>query len=198
MGVQRRREDPVTTAAATATAPNDAPTATSAPAASAPATPTRVDVPPSPRARQSIPPALRRAVLTRDRRCRVPGCSHATFVDVHHIQLRSEGGRNEAPNLVTLCSAHHRAVHRGELLIEREHDGTLRFRHADGAPYGNPMAPQRIDAHAKVFSALRHLGFREAEVKAVLTELRGDAALADATVEHLLREALCRIKPITR
>jgi hypothetical protein len=35
-------------------------------------------------------------------------------------------------------------------------------------------------------------------VKAVLAELRTDAALAGATVERLLREALCRIKPRAR
>jgi hypothetical protein len=156
------------------------------------------DVRPS-RARQSVPPALRRAVLARDRhRCTVPGCTHATFVDVHHVQPRSEGGRNEASNLLVLCSAHHRAVHRGELLIDIERDGSLRFRHADGAAYGDPLIPQRIDAHAKVFSALRHLGFRESEVKTVLSELRADAELGDASIEHLLHEALCRIRPTAR
>jgi 5-methylcytosine-specific restriction endonuclease McrA len=151
------------------------------------------------RARQSVPPALRRAVLTRDRhRCTVPGCTHATFVDVHHVQPRSEGGHNEASNLLTLCSAHHRAAHRGELLVDRERDGSLRFRHADGAAYGDPLMPQRIDAHAKVFSALRHLGFRESEVKIVLSELRADAELREASVEHLLHAALCRIRPTAR
>jgi hypothetical protein len=151
------------------------------------------------RARQSVPPALRRAVLTRDRhRCTVPGCTHATFVDVHHVQPRSEGGRNEASNLLTICSAHHRAAHHGELLIDRERDGSFRFRHADGAAYGDPLMPQCIDAHAKVFSALRHLGFRESEVKTVLSELRADAELGDACVERLLREALCRIRPTAR
>ena len=60
-----------------------------------------------------------------------------------------------------LCSAHHRAVHRGELLVERESDGALTFRHADGSTYGAPAAPRPIDAFTKVFSALRQLGFRE-------------------------------------
>ena len=49
---------------------------------------------PRPRAHQSIPPALRRAVLARDqRRCRAPNCTHATFLDAHHVQPRAEGGR---------------------------------------------------------------------------------------------------------
>ena len=137
-------------------------------------------------------------MLARDRRCRVPGCTHATFVDVHHLQPRSEGGRNEASNLLVLCGVHHRATHRGELLIERDRDGSVIFRHADGAAYGHATAPQCIDTLATVFSALRHLGFREGEVKAVLAELRADTSLTGATVERLLREALCRIKPCAR
>jgi Holliday junction resolvase RuvA-like protein len=171
-------------------------TAVAAPARAAAPNPAaaRADARPSPRARQSIPPALRRAVLARDRHCRVPGCSHGTFVDVHHIQPRSEGGRNEAPNLLVLCSAHHRATHCGELLIERDRGGSVVFRHADGTAYGHPTAPHGIDTHSKVFSALRRLGFREGEVKAVLAELRTDTSLAGATVERLLREALCRIQ----
>jgi predicted nucleic acid-binding protein len=169
-----------------------------APDATPPRRAAGADVRPS-RARQSVSPALRRAVLARDRhRCTVPCCTHATFVDVHHVQPRAEGGRNEASNLLVLCSAHHRAVHRGELLIGLERDGSLRFRHADGAAYGDPLVPQRIDAHAKVFSALRHLGFRESEVKTVLSELRADAELGAASVEHLLRAALCRIRPTAR
>jgi hypothetical protein len=106
--------------------------------------------------------------------------------------------RRTFTNLLVLCSVHHRAVHRGELLIDLERDGSLRFRHADGAAYGHPLIPQRIDAYAKVFSALRHLGFRESEVKTVLSELRADAELGDASVEYLLHEALCRIRPTAR
>jgi hypothetical protein len=70
------------------------------------------------RAKQTVPPATRRAVLRRDhRRCTVPGCRNTLFLDVHHLELRSEGGRNEADNLITLCGAHHRAAHRGERAI---------------------------------------------------------------------------------
>jgi len=62
------------------------------------------NAPPLPRAKQTIPPALRRAVLARDhRRCRVPGCRNSAYLDVHHIDLRSEGGPNDAENLITLC-----------------------------------------------------------------------------------------------
>jgi hypothetical protein len=150
----------------------------------------------TPRAKQTIPPALRRAVIARDqRRCRVPGCTHATFVDVHHIIPRSEGGPNTAENLLTLCSTHHRATHRGQLIIELESEGAApTFRHADGTSYGGSVQPRVVDAHAKVFAGLRHLGFREREVRAVLTELLADEAFRQAQPERLLREALCRIR----
>jgi hypothetical protein len=118
-------------------------------------------------------------------------------VDVHHIVPRSEGGRNEPANLLTLCGAHHRAAHRGEIVIGRNRDGEVSFTHADGTPYGHDLAPRQVDAHSKVFSALRHLGFREREIKAVQAELLAEDALHDATPERLLREALCRIR-ITR
>jgi hypothetical protein len=152
--------------------------------------------PPIARAKQHIPPAVRRAVLARDRhRCRVPGCTHATFLDIHHVVPRSEGGSNDPANIITLCGAHHRASHRGELIIQPSRDGSPRFRHADGSTYGHAVAPRVVDAQAKVFAGLRHLGFRERDVRAVLAELLADDELRDAAAERLLREALCRIRP---
>jgi hypothetical protein len=45
------------------------------------------------RAEQSIAPTVRRHVHHRDAaRCRVPGCHHAVYTDVHHIAPRAEGG----------------------------------------------------------------------------------------------------------
>jgi hypothetical protein len=59
------------------------------PAATAPAT----HVGRVARARQAVPHALRRAVLTRDRqRCSVPGCTHTHVVDAHHVRARSRAG----------------------------------------------------------------------------------------------------------
>jgi 5-methylcytosine-specific restriction endonuclease McrA len=148
------------------------------------------------RARRGVPPALRRAVLARDRQCcRVPGCKNTHFVDVHHLRPRSEGGKNRLENLITLCSAHHRATHRGELIIDTTEG--MAFQHADGTPYGDPATASSVDAHAKVFGALRNLGFREREARAVLAELRSDSSLRDAPTSYLLREALSRIRPAT-
>ena len=167
--------------------------AAESPAAGAPS-PARIV--PIARAKQTIPPAVRRAVLARDQhRCRVPGCTHATFLDIHHVVPRSEGGSNDPANTITICPAHHRGAHRGKLIIEPGPDGSPVFRHADGSAYGHAVAPRVADVQTKVLAALRHLGFRERDVRAVLAELRADEELREATAERLLREALCRIRP---
>ena len=123
----------------------------------------------------------------------MPGCRNTTFLDLHHLQLRSEGGRNEAENLLTLCGAHHRAVHRGKLSMEGSSAAAVRFRHADGSAYGRAIEPQSLDAQAKTFAALCHLGFREAQVRTVLARLREETDLAGATTEQWLRAALARL-----
>ena len=159
-----------------------------------------------PRATQTIPPAVRRAVLLRDQhRCQVPGCRHATFVDVHHLRARQDGGRHEPDNLLTLCGAHHRACHRGELLIERLAAGTLSFRHADGTEYGNVPTAAAVDVVARSFRALRGLGFSEGEVREALHQasahvgigLQDEAAdfasSEQQAVERLVRKALDRL-----
>src|SRR4029453_9037270 len=125
-----------------------------------------------PRATQTIPPALRRRVMRRDGgRCRVPGCRHAVFVDVHHLELRSEGGRNTLENLATLCSAHHRALHLGRLVVEASPSGGLAFRHANGTPYGALPAPRSAEFFAKAFRALTLMGYRETEAKRALARV---------------------------
>lgn len=37
------------------------------------------------------------------------------FLEIHHLQEHAKGGSNDAENLITLCNAHHDAVHRGDL-----------------------------------------------------------------------------------
>jgi Holliday junction resolvasome RuvABC DNA-binding subunit len=89
---------------------------------------------------------------------------------------------------------HHRALHRGQLLIEGT--GTSpSFRHADGNEYGRVDQPRDLDTHAKVFSALRGLGFRETETRAALTALRKQPELREASAERLLRDALQMLTP---
>jgi hypothetical protein len=144
--------------------------------------------PAAPRATQTIPKALRRAVLRRDERtCRAPGCRHATFVDVHHIVPRADGGRNVAENLVTLCSAHHRAIHRGELVVEGTTADAIRFLHADQTEYGGTPSAALADTRARASRALRLMGFREMEAQRAVARV---PANGEASVEQVIRVAL--------
>ncbi len=142
------------------------------------------------RATQTIPPATRRAVLHRDHhRCQVPGCRNCAFVDVHHVELRSEGGSHDPDKLITLCGAHHRASHRGELVITGTVSQGLVFQHADGTEYGRAVVPRAVDLQTKAFEALRALGFREGEVRRALERVREGTCTAQ-TVQEVLKAAL--------
>jgi hypothetical protein len=84
---------------------------------------------------RTIPPAIRRALQSRDKGCRFPGCTHTRYVDGHHVRHWADGGETKLSNLVTLCSFHHHAVHEGEILVEQLDDGAWRF----SKPGDNPM-----------------------------------------------------------
>ena len=155
------------------------------------------------RAKQTIPPATRRAVLRRDhQRCTVPGCKNARFLDLHHVELGSEGGSNQAANLITLCGAHHRAAHRGELIVTGSVvtgsvATTVRFLHADGSDYGQALESAAVQTQAKAFAALRQLGFREGETRRALAEIR--TTIGDRpSLERVLREALAKLSTLGR
>ncbi len=141
------------------------------------------------RATQTIPPATRREVVRRDGGCcAVPGCHNAVFLDAHHVDPRAEGGGHDPGNILILCGAHHRAVHRGRLIVAGSASAGFTFQHADGSAYGSVAAPERADAAARVFVAMRGLGFKEKEARrAVDAASRGGAA---SSVEKLLRAAL--------
>jgi hypothetical protein len=64
------------------------------------------------RATRTIPPALRRAVVARDRSCVAAGCGRLPeHCDVHHIVFWEHGGETSLDNTVLLCRHHHRLVH---------------------------------------------------------------------------------------
>jgi 5-methylcytosine-specific restriction endonuclease McrA len=143
------------------------------------------------RARQNVPPAVRRRVIRRDGgRCVVPGCRQGVFIDVHHVVPRSEGGNHDPDTLVVLCSAHHRALHRGQLLVEGRISTGLIFRHADGTTYGQSLRPLEIGLHEEAFRALRAMGFRETEARRGLERVRASPNVGDESVPGILRHAL--------
>ncbi|MEX1258937.1 MAG: HNH endonuclease signature motif containing protein [Gemmatimonadota bacterium] len=64
-----------------------------------PATGTVLDVG---RKTRTIPPALRRALESRDRGCRFPGCGFR-FTDAHHVRHWADGGKTSLANCILLC-----------------------------------------------------------------------------------------------
>jgi Domain of unknown function (DUF222)/HNH endonuclease len=83
---------------------------------------------------RTIPPALRRALRSRDDGCQFPGCDHNRYLHAHHIRHWARGGPTSLDNLVQLCSHHHRLVHEGGFAVERAGPDSLRFRRPDGVP----------------------------------------------------------------
>lgn len=66
------------------------------------------------RATRSIPAAIRKALIIRDRHCRYRGCERPhRWCDAHHVEHWVNGGPTSLDNLVLLCRRHHRAVHEG-------------------------------------------------------------------------------------
>ena len=113
---------------------------------------------------RTIPPALRRALQTRDRQCRFPGC-HARRCDAHHVRHWADGGATRLDNLVLLCRRHHRAVHEEGFTVRLDPAGDAEFCWPDGRPFpavpppprwsGPPLAPTdaRLAASAIVIDA---------------------------------------------
>jgi Domain of unknown function (DUF222) len=97
----------------------------------------------------SIPAAIRRAVLWRDRyKCAWPRCGRpAAWCDVHHIEHKRDGGKTSAKTCVTLCQFHHDiCVHRRGWRLVLHPDGTTsvhgpngQVQHSDSRP--PPGAP---------------------------------------------------------
>ena len=81
---------------------------------------------------RSVPPALQRALNSRDQGCRFPGCTHKKYTDAHHIKHWAHGGETKLSNLVTLCRFHHRKVHEGAVIVQVLDDGAIRFVQPDG------------------------------------------------------------------
>jgi len=81
---------------------------------------------------RTIPPAIRRALRSRDKGCRFPGCTNSHYVDGHHIKHWADGGETSLDNLIQLCRHHHRLVHEGGFDCERLKDGKFIFKDPAG------------------------------------------------------------------
>lgn len=82
------------------------------------------------RRRRLFSSAQLKALRLRDRCCQTPGCGRTRFLHAHHVVYWWHGGRTDLDNAVLLCSACHRSVHLGRLVIRAL--GGQRFEFIDG------------------------------------------------------------------
>ncbi len=94
---------------------------------------------------RSIPPAIRRALMLRDRGCAFPGCTHTAFLHGHHVEHWLHGGQTSLTNLVMLCTFHHHLVHEGGWAVSPNGDGSFAFESAAGY-VSAPLPPQEAVA----------------------------------------------------
>ena len=145
----------------------------------------RVDYAGPVRKRSSIPPARKRKVLARDRhRCQVPGC-HSTNIDVHHLHARMLGGSDDESNLITLCEAHHLAIHRGTLVASGTAPNvTFTF-----------VAANRFTIEVRAVEtkrALEQLGVAKHEARAAVDAVRTHVGMEPLSTEDWLQLALAK------
>ena len=100
---------------------------------------------------RTIPPAMRRALRFRDKRCRFPGCTNTRFIDGHHIKHWADGGETSMDNLVQLCRRHHRLVHEGGFDCERRRDGKFVFRDVRSMPISHSVSLPEIDPRIDLY-----------------------------------------------
>jgi hypothetical protein len=79
------------------------------------------------RKHRMVQPALRRALVSRDKCCRFPGCTHEKWLDAHHVKHWADGGDTSLTNTLLLCSKHHRLLHEGGFRINKGVEGAWQF-----------------------------------------------------------------------
>jgi hypothetical protein len=94
---------------------------------------------------RSIPPAIRRALMLRDRGCAFPGCTHTSFLHGHHVEHWLHGGETRLGNLVMLCTVHHHLVHEGGWTVTAGADGVFLFHPPAGEPLAHNPPTARVD-----------------------------------------------------
>jgi hypothetical protein len=105
---------------------------------------------------RSIPPSIARALRSRDRGCRYPGCTRTRTrcVDGHHVERWAHGGATKLPSLVLPCRRYHRRAHEGGAGVQVLDDGAIVFTDALGrrlvdAPVTRGSTEALVAAHRR-------------------------------------------------
>ena len=99
------------------------------------------------RAQRLVTPAIWKALVERDRRCRFPGCRRPPVAcDAHHIVHWADGGGTALDNLVLLCRAHHTVIHTTAWQVRlNPHDHGPEFRPPPRRHRLTPELRERLD-----------------------------------------------------
>jgi hypothetical protein len=96
---------------------------------------------------RTIPTPLRRALHSRDKGCRFPGCDRPV-AEIHHVEHHARGGETCLANLIGLCWFHHHCVHEGGYGLELDEAGEPQFSRPDGTPIDPAPAYRAVDQAA--------------------------------------------------
>jgi hypothetical protein len=95
-----------------------------------------------------------------------------------------------------MCSAHHRAVHDGFLIIQGNAEAAT-FRHADGTAYGGDVSPVRAQVFSDAFKSLTDSGYGQGDARRALEHVRAHVG-TDASLEVVLKEAFAAMRLVRR
>jgi hypothetical protein len=118
-------------------------------------------------------------------------CSERRFLTVEHKHPHALGGPPTVENLCLLCSSHN--AHTARQVFGAAHIDKKRMERAQCAISGAGPEDRREQNETKVFSALCHMGFRKAQVRQVMAELRQRQIAPEP--EPLLRAGLALLVP---
>jgi hypothetical protein len=84
------------------------------------------------RKHRAVTPPLKRALISRDKSFRYPGCAHDKWLDAHHVMHWVDGGETSLANTMLLCGKHHRLLHEGGFAIRKNFKDKWSFRTESG------------------------------------------------------------------
>ncbi len=127
---------------------------------------------------RTIPKAIRRKVKRRDHgRCQTPACRSSRNVDIHHIDPWALGGCHVVARLITLCEAHHLALHDGTLSIRIE-NGERIFEREGRNNF------TRVQRAVETARALKDLGYAKGVIDDAVNRTRTHVGTGDLSVEQ--------------
>jgi hypothetical protein len=135
---------------------------------------------------RTIPGAMKRALLRRDRTCRYPGCSTRVFLEGHHITHWIDGGDTALSNLLCLCTHHHRYLHEYGFTVRTAENGDVAFFDSRGRPV--PAVPEPAKPRPRGFDTIREQN-RELHITRDTPALGWDGTPVD---HHLVIDGLVR------